>query len=433
MACLALGTVGPMLRQKNLCHLDKAAAYDRCVLLPYKVKNPPESFPWITAVLIFINLLVFGVVNMGMPIPDDVAMTYGVSANNISPLTLLTSMFLHGDIWHILGNMWFLYLFGVAVEGRLKWWKFLLIYLLSGLGGDFLHLAMFGSAYPDVPSIGASGAIMGVMGAALYMFPFSRMMLFYWITWFFAGVTEWPLWGIALLYLGMDLFWAVLGIASGTGGGGGVANLAHLGGAAAGFLLCLAIRVPRDTAEDSDSKAHLDAVGDYRGLQARQLESMAAKQPENPDLTLHWVARSLNEGRPLTDPQIDRFRRHLPRLMREGDMRSLASCMANITATHPSALRPSDLLTAAIQVEKQGEPNVAMMLLNRVRENPHSTDSDLETATYRLGLIHESWHKNYAEARRLYEEFLAKWPFSPMEQTVKQRLAYVSSQAQKSW
>ncbi len=402
------------------------------MLLPYKVKNPPETFPWVTAILIFFNILIFAVVNQGSYIPDDVAINYGVSAQNLSPITLFTSTFLHGDIFHLLGNMWFLYLFGVAVEGRLKWWKFTIIYFASAIAGDFLHLAMFGAAYPDIPSIGASGAIMGVMGAALYMFPHSRMMLFYWIGWIWVGVTEWPLWGIALIYLGLDLLGAALDIAAG-GGAGGVANLAHLGGAAGGFLLCLIARIPRDTANDSHAKAYLDEAGDYRGLRVYELAGLAQKQPDNIDLTLHLVQASMRESRPLDDATLQRFQRHLPRMVRQSDPRALASAMANITSAYPTALRAGDLLTAAIQVEKQGEPNLAMLLLNRVREHPQASDADQETATYRLGLIHESWHRNYAEAQRFYEEYLRRWPVSPMEQTVKQRLAHVAAQVQKSW
>ena len=85
---------------------------------------------------------------------------------NFAPLTvghgelwrLFTSMFLHGGFAHIIGNMWFLYLFGFAVEGRMRSLKFAALYFISGLAGDVLHLGLFGPAHPEIPTIGASGA-----------------------------------------------------------------------------------------------------------------------------------------------------------------------------------------------------------------------------------------------------------------------------------
>src|SRR5947209_6003270 len=146
------------------------------MLLPYKSKNPPESFPFATIGLIAINLIVYACTTKdGLSIRREVVEQYAVSGEHFTLLRCFTSMFLHGGVLHILGNMWFLYLFGFAVEGRLRSLKFLIVYMAAGFAGDLLHQALLGSSHPERFSLGASGAIMGILGSALYMFPFSKV------------------------------------------------------------------------------------------------------------------------------------------------------------------------------------------------------------------------------------------------------------------
>jgi len=145
----------------------------------------------------------------------------------------VTSMFLHGGWLHIIGNMWTLWLFGDSVEDRMGPGRFLLFYLLSGVVAGATQSAMNPSS--TVPTVGASGAIAGVMGAYLLMFPFARIVILVpllFIPFFF----ELP----AVTYL---VFWLLSQIFSGTLHGlsnkavGGVAWWAHVGGFAAGMLL----------------------------------------------------------------------------------------------------------------------------------------------------------------------------------------------------
>lgn len=110
------------------------------MLLPVKAKNPPESVPYGTIGLIAINILIYALTSeYGLIIREEVVDAWAFKSMDFPSVTLLTSMFLHIDVWHILGNMWFLYLFGFAVEGRLKSGKFLLLYFASGFGGDLMH------------------------------------------------------------------------------------------------------------------------------------------------------------------------------------------------------------------------------------------------------------------------------------------------------
>ncbi len=157
----------------------------------------------------------------------------------VSLLPLLTSLFLHAGWAHILGNMWFLWIFGDNIEDRLGHVTFLLFYLAGGIAASLVHIAMtmLFSENTLIPTIGASGAVSAVLGAYLYAFPHARIVTLLPI-FFFLYLVEIP----AFLYL---LFWFVVqqvlpGLGSlGHMGSGGVAFWAHIGGFAVGLLVML--------------------------------------------------------------------------------------------------------------------------------------------------------------------------------------------------
>ncbi|HSH46457.1 MAG TPA: rhomboid family intramembrane serine protease [Longimicrobiales bacterium] len=143
---------------------------------------------------------------------------------------LLTSMFLHGSWFHLIGNMWFLWIFGNNIEDSMGRFRFLLFYLLTGLAAAAAHTL----SVPDspLPMVGASGAISGVMGAYLVLYPRVRVftLFFFFI---FIRVIPLPAW----VMLG---YWFAIQLISGSmtpGDGAGVAFWAHVGGFAAGLLL----------------------------------------------------------------------------------------------------------------------------------------------------------------------------------------------------
>jgi membrane associated rhomboid family serine protease len=134
--------------------------------LPYKDENPTRSYPVITTTLIVINILVF---LWSLFDFENIILTWGFTPANFVLVTFLTSMFLHGGIDHIFGNMLFLYIYGDNVEDRLSAPVFIAFYLMAGVFAGFVHfLSAPGS---EIPAIGASGAISGVLGAYLVMFP----------------------------------------------------------------------------------------------------------------------------------------------------------------------------------------------------------------------------------------------------------------------
>jgi membrane associated rhomboid family serine protease len=399
------------------------------LFIPFRQKNPPESTPWATIGLIAVNTIVYLCVDVvGNPtgegaISEAVAKTYGVSLNNLSPLTLLTSMFLHGDYLHLIGNMLFLYLFGFAVEGRVKWWKFLLVYFIAGVAGDGLHFAILGAANPDVPSIGASGAIMGVMGAALWMFPHAKINIFIWWGWIIR-VAEWSLYWVALYYIGIDVLWAVL-----LGGRDGTAHLAHIGGAVAGFVIVAALRIKRDDEHMSEAKAHVAETKDYSFLSTLELEGLIQHQPDNEHLALMLVARSVDGRKPIADRAMESFVRLFPKMMQTQDAKFLATTVAAI-ATDPRL--PVRLkLAVAMHAEKNAQPQIAMSLFEMIRADSRANADELESATFRLAQVSEQWFQNWMRAESLYKECLQRWPMSPMENQIRRQLEIIGPRAAK--
>jgi membrane associated rhomboid family serine protease len=149
-------------------------------------------------------------------------------------LPLLTSMFLHGGWAHLLGNMVYLGIFGDAVEDRLGHLRYLAFYLLTGVGAGLAHAYL--NPASTVPTVGASGAISGVLGGYLVLFPHARVLALVPLLFFFFEIVELP----AVLYLG---FWFLMQFLSGTlalavaGEAGGVAWWAHVGGFVAGMVV----------------------------------------------------------------------------------------------------------------------------------------------------------------------------------------------------
>jgi membrane associated rhomboid family serine protease len=137
-------------------------------------------------------------------------------------LTLLTSMFIHGGILHLFGNMLYLWIFGNNIEDFLGPFRFILFYLISGLGASLIHIAFHPSS--RVPMIGASGAIAGVLGAYFLLYPEARVLTL---------VLIWILPVPAFIILGLWFVAQVMNI----GIGGGVAWFAHIGG----FLIGLGL------------------------------------------------------------------------------------------------------------------------------------------------------------------------------------------------
>ena len=227
-------------------------------MIPYHDENETQRTPYITIALIALNVLAWllvqgagsaegvmtSVCNLGLipgeftqSVPPGTPFEMGEGARCLTdpgsaPSHLFTSMFLHGSWMHLLGNMWFLWLFGNNIEDSMTRPRFLAFYLLCGLAAAFAQI--YGEPTSAIPMVGASGAISGVMGAYLVLFPRVRVWTFVPLGFFFYRIPL-PAW-VMLIY------WAFLQFAGGltsiiSDEMGGVAFWAHVGGFAAGILL----------------------------------------------------------------------------------------------------------------------------------------------------------------------------------------------------
>lgn len=215
-------------------------------MIPLKDMTPRRSVPFVTLLLIAANVFVF-VHQISLPPPamDAFIKTYGLIPAKISLalagrhytmeqalLPLFTCMFLHGGILHILGNMWFLWIFGGNVEDRFGSLPYLAFYLVCGIGSGISQVLFSWGSH--VPSIGASGAISGVLGAYIVFFPRSRILTLVPLFIIFF------LWRIpAIIFIGLWFAMQFLsGVVSlGQANVGGVAWWAHVGGFLLGMLI----------------------------------------------------------------------------------------------------------------------------------------------------------------------------------------------------
>jgi membrane associated rhomboid family serine protease len=216
-------------------------------VIPLRDTIPARSYPAVTVLLIAVNVVAFlHEVALG-PALEAFIYTYGFIPARFHELTVLapqavvdrfgpivTSMFLHGSWFHLVSNMWVLWIFGDNVEDRLGHLRYLPFYLVCGLAAAYAHYWM--QPLSQVPTVGASGAIAGVMGAYFVLFPQARVItlvpiLFYPLILFVPAVTFLGVWFVAQLLNGAFVL-AGAGMLA-----GGVAWWAHAGGFVAGALL----------------------------------------------------------------------------------------------------------------------------------------------------------------------------------------------------
>jgi membrane associated rhomboid family serine protease len=190
----------------------------------------------VTVLLIVVNILVFLFeISLDEYSRNAFIASYGLVPDQFSMLNMLTSMFLHGGWMHVLGNMWFLWIFGDNVEDVLGSAKYLLFYLLCGAAAAMTQVIV--SPGSRIPIVGASGAIAGVMGAYLIKFPHSRIVTLVTVVFFFTTV-EIPAWLVLIFWFLLQLFDGVGTVGySHVSEGGGVAFFAHVGGFLAGMGL----------------------------------------------------------------------------------------------------------------------------------------------------------------------------------------------------
>ena len=204
-------------------------------MFPIRDTQPSYSRPIVTILLIVANILVF-LFEFTLNDWDRNAFItlYGLVPEHFQLINVFTSMFLHGGWLHVLGNMWFLWIFGDNIEDILGHGKYLLFYLLCGVVAAVAQVAL--NLDSRVPMVGASGAIAGVMGAYMVKFPRARIETVIFVFLFITRIDV-PAWAMLIYWFATQLFSGVGSIGYTQSSQGGTAFFAHVGGFLAGVLL----------------------------------------------------------------------------------------------------------------------------------------------------------------------------------------------------
>ena len=214
-------------------------------MIPLRDDNPTVLWPIFTVTFILANIAVFFyqlsllsvnerlaekfIYQMGM-VPA--ALTYGRVPGAGGYYTVVTSMFLHGSLLHLGGNMLYLWIFGNNIEDSLGHMRFIVFYLIVGVVAAATHI--YFNAASTVPTIGASGAVSGILGAYLMLFPHARIKTLVPLG-IFISVVYLPAWVLLLFWIGLQFLYQALEPMDPRAGG--VAYAAHIGGFVAGFVL----------------------------------------------------------------------------------------------------------------------------------------------------------------------------------------------------
>jgi rhomboid family protein len=208
-------------------------------MIPLRSSEPHYTRPTVTLAIIAVNVAVFLYeLSLGLNsyAGNRFIMHFGIVPDRLNYSSILTSMFIHGGFLHIAGNMWFLWIFGRGVEDLVGHAKYFFLYFACGFAAAFLHILV--NSNSTVPTVGASGAIAGVMGAYLIKFPRAHIVTLIFIVIFITTV-DIPAFFLLLYWFAIQFFSGIGSVGFSTSSNGDVAWFAHVGGFVAGMLLVM--------------------------------------------------------------------------------------------------------------------------------------------------------------------------------------------------
>jgi membrane associated rhomboid family serine protease len=367
------------------------------MLLPIGDDALTRRTPVVNFGIIAVNVIVFALVNV---FPKDAATMrviteHGLVPGDLKPHTFLTCMFLHGGWMHIIGNMWFLWVFGACLENRLGHFGYAVFYLVAGAGASAFYLLL--TPRTLIPCVGASGAIFGVVAAYAVLYPRNKIKMFYWIWWVWFGTFHiGAVWIIGFWFLeqiGLYLLMSELG------GMGGVAYAAHLGGGIVGGLIAVGVRswLPEPpVAEDWESQAHRVPDGWSPNLATASPLTPAIppsigpihEGPEPDTEGLDDVTKALIAGD--DESALELYRQH-------------ASCRPGISMAPGTQAAVADLLFARAEFEDSLEAY-------RTYLDAHPAGPDAPTAKYRTAVILSRRMDRLEEAGKLFLQVVMEHP-----------------------
>ncbi|MHB1455778.1 MAG: rhomboid family intramembrane serine protease [Armatimonadota bacterium] len=300
------------------------------ILIPYKNDREINLFPAVTYALIAANICLYFVL---LPINRaTLAATMGFTPSHLSLLHIISSMFVHGDFWHLLWNMFFLWLFGPNVEDAVGHIEFSLLYLGSGIAAAILQVGIvhgFMQSAELIPVIGASGAISGILGVFAVRFLKTGIRVFYMYLLKYGTFTVPAMWGLGIWFM-QQLIGGVIDISR--QGSGGVAYWSHIGGMLFGMALAYGLSMSREG-------LHEHLISDVQKSSSDQAVDKLRKaldtDPNNAEICLELGRTYCNGDN--QENAIRSFRQVVDLCLKEGDRCKATAAFAELRHHYPKA------------------------------------------------------------------------------------------------
>ncbi len=390
------------------------------MVIPVGTNLNLKNFPWVTITLLFANWIIFIPFSRNLYSIDFWISRYFCSVpGDQYPWQLITSMFFHADFLHILFNSLFLLVFGPPVEDKLGWKDYVFLYFITGISANLLHGMMYGIFLREelfIPSLGASGAISGVMGVYLYRCYYSKIKFM--IDLFLPFRIKLPAFIILPLWFARDFMG---GIDSIRGIGQNVAFWAHVGGFAAGFGACkylhYEVQARKEKMEFVAETTLKSYVGYGEGIKAA--EKLLETDPDNPELHLRLAEvktrwRASLEGKAHYEKAI--------KLLLEKEPQKAMEVFIEYWGKYLNVLEARHQVRLSLLLGRNGNIDLSALTLQTLINSDQPLDIHMEEAYLNLGKIYREQLKRGDLARYVYERYLLKFPESEHRQFVEKML-----------
>lgn len=365
------------------------------MLIPIGDDNPCQRRPIVNWTLLGLNISLFFLLSFRSDY-QHIVNEYGYIADQFPDWTILTSMFLHGGLLHLFGNMLFLWIFGDNVEDRLGRFSYLFFYLVGGVIAGFFHFLMVGQAARGIAAIGASGAISAVLGAYMVFFPWNEIEIWYFF-YYSTGTTHIAsFWGIGLWFVGQLLSHYLEADVS------SIAYGAHIGGFIGGGLIALPIKW-----FEASGKAPLT-------LKAQQRQRLTMAGSASASLPSRWLEEealspgSETQSQKATSPRKDwamKIRMALESSQPEKALPYYEKWQEN-RMWQEGPLEPDLLLAIGNEYQRLGQPYLALEAYHQlITQHPRSYE--VSQACLQAGLLYARQPQSYHQARAMLQEALA--------------------------
>jgi membrane associated rhomboid family serine protease len=376
------------------------------MIIPIGTNLSLKKIPYATIGLLLINWLVYAFTQGIYYKTEFVIYRYFyLLPGEAYPWQLVTSMFFHGGFWHLFGNSLYLWIFGIFVEDKVGWKQYLFLYFLTGIAAGLIHSTMTGLFMRDkllIPTLGASGAISGIMGVYLYRCYYSkiRLLLFFLI----------PIQIPAVIVLG---FWFLRdflgGIAAITGIHQNVAFWAHVGGFLSGLATSKYLKygghAQREKLEHTVSTRLGTRNGYAEGMMAA--EELIKTDANNPQLHLK-MAQAKSRGGASKEGK-EHYEQAI-KLMLETDREKAVEVFVEYWKKYLTVIEPQYQLRVSRLLASSDNTQLARMTLEALINSDYPPDRSMETAYLNLANLYEQQLKQYDLARAVYHQYMKKFP-----------------------